>query len=246
MPTEWLLEMGHSRLKLCRRQIDSPGAVESVDLERFPDWLAGVRPGPEDRFWIAAVPLPQVKARVTAEIERAGPAWTEVTTGSAALPVAASYPGMGVDRWLAIQPVWTRLRAAFCLADCGTATTVDLIDARGIHLGGWIMPGADAAREGLLARAPGLRRSLPTGDFTPGPARDTAEAIEHGLLLQQAGGIALAHRIAAGLPEFGEKPPLVLTGGGAGPLQSLLEGARVEPDLVLHGLAMAADSLSNG
>lgn len=244
MPTDWLLELGHSRLKLCRRTSGGPAAAESIGLERFPDWLARTGPASADRFWIAAVPSPQVTGRITGELGRAGLAWSAVTTGSAPLPVAASYPGMGVDRWLAIQPVWKRLRAAFCLADCGTATTVDLVDARGVHLGGWIMPGADAARDGLLARAPGLQRPPCEAGFAADPARDTAQAFERGLLLQQAGGIARAHSVAAGLPEFGKKTLLVLTGGAAAPLQSLLEGATVEPDLVLRGLAMAVESMS--
>lgn len=242
--TDWLLELGHSRLKLARRAGKALADVQSFPLEHFGQWLAGQAPVPADRFWLSSVPLPAVTARVSDVLARAGLEWTAVTTGSAALPVAASYSGMGVDRWLAIQPVWTALRAPFCLVDCGTATTIDVVDGRGAHRGGWIMPGIAAAREGMLARAPGLRRKLPEHSALPLPARDTAQGIEDGLLLQQAGGIARAYRIAAGAPGVDGEPALVMTGGAAAPLQSLLEGARVEPDLVLRGLAMAAESLS--
>jgi len=241
--TDWLLELGHSRLKLARRDGEDLTGVESLPLERFGHWLDGQALAADDRFWLSSVPLPQVTASVTDELARAGLGWTAVTTGSAALPVTASYPGMGVDRWLAIQPVWTTLRAPFCLVDAGTATTVDLVDGQGVHRGGWIMPGMEAAREGLLARAPGLQRARPERSALPLPARDTAQGIEDGLLLQQAGGVAQAYRIAAGVPDLGGEPALVMTGGAAGPLQSLLEGARVEPDLVLRGLAMAVESL---
>jgi type III pantothenate kinase len=242
--TDWLLELGHSRLKLARRAGEGLAGVQSFPLEHFGEWLAGQAPAPDDRFWLSSVPLPEVTARVSDVLARAGLEWTAVTTGSTALPVAASYSGMGVDRWLAIQPVWTALRAPFCLVDCGTATTIDVVDGLGVHRGGWIMPGLDAAREGLLARAPGLRRELPEHGALPLPARDTAQGIEDGLLLQQAGGIALAFRIGARVPDLGGEPALVMTGGAAGPLQSFFEGARVEPDLVLRGLAMAVESLS--
>jgi len=242
--TDWLLELGHSRLKLARRAGEGLAGNESIPLEDFDKWLAGQAPAPIDHFWIAAVPLPQVTARVTDELARLGLDWTAITTGSVALPVAASYTGMGVDRWLAMQPVWTALRAPFCLVDCGTATTIDLVDGSGLHRGGWIMPGLDAAREGLLARAPGLRREMPEHSALPLLARDTAQGIADGLLLQQAGGVAQGYRIAARLSDLGGEPALVMTGGAAGPLQSLLERARVEPDLVLRGLAMAAESLS--
>ncbi|MEX0916263.1 MAG: type III pantothenate kinase [Wenzhouxiangellaceae bacterium] len=245
MPNDWLLELGHSRLKLGRRingGLTAAEAVEAMELEQFGAWLAAQRPGPHDRFWLAAVPAPEVTAGVTDELARAGLAWTAVTTGSVALPVAASYPGMGVDRWLALQPLWARLRSSFCMVDCGTATTIDLVGAKGVHVGGWIMPGVDAARGGLLMRAPGLRRPSIDPETQLGPARDTAVAIERGLLLQQVGAIALARRAAADLPEFNRTAPLVLTGGAAARLQSFLDEARVEPDLVLQGLAMAVES----
>lgn len=242
MPNDWLLELGHSRLKLGRRINGGLTAVEAMGLEQFGAWLVAQRPGPDDRFWLAAVPAQEVTARVTDELARAGLACTAVTTGSVALPVAASYPGMGVDRWLALQPLWVRLRGAFCMVDCGTATTIDLVDAQGVHVGGWIMPGLDAARGGLLMRAPGLRRPSIEAETRLDPARDTAVAIERGLLLQQAGAVALARRTAADLPEFDPTAPLVLTGGAAAPLRSFLAGARFEPDLVLQGLAMAAES----
>lgn len=245
MSTDWLLELGHSRLKLARRSRDELAGVESMPVARFGDWLASQGAAPTDRFWLSSVPPPPITARVTDALARAGHAWTLVTLGSAALPVAASYPGMGVDRWLAIQPVWTRLRAPFCLVDCGTATTIDIVDDRGVHRGGWIMPGLNAARDGLLARAPQLRRAPPERSVLPMPAHDTAQGMADGLLLQQAGGIARACRMAAAVPDLNADPALILTGGAAAPLQSLIDGARLEPDLVLHGLAMAVDSLTN-
>jgi len=243
VPNDWLLELGHTRLKLARRDGERVAGVESIPAARFGEWLAGRKSSPADRFWLSSVPLPQVTAQVTDALALAGAEWTLVTTGSVSLPVAASYPGLGVDRWLALQPVWRALSAPFCLVDCGTATTIDLVDRQGVHLGGWIMPGRAAAREGLLSVAPGLRRAAPGQVALPMPARDTAQAIEDGLVLQQAGGIAQAFRIAAGLPGLGGKPALVVTGGAAAPVQSMLEGARVEPDLVLRGLAMAAEAL---
>lgn len=248
MPNDWLLELGHTRLKLGRRIDDGIAGIQAIDLDRFGPWLAGQRPAAHDRFWLAAVPMPEVTARVTGELDRAGLAWTSLATGAADLPVAASYPGLGVDRWLAVQPAWKRMRSAFCMVDCGTATTVDLVDSSGVHQGGWIMPGLDAARLGLVTRAPGLRRPMPA-EMDPGaPARATAEAIECGLVHQQVGGLVQVYTLAIGLSGFPRSLPMLLTGGGAAPLQSGLEQrgipVRAEPDLVLQGLAMAVECLS--
>lgn len=50
----------------------------------------------------------------------------------------------GVDRWLALIGAAKIFPQQACLiVDSGTATTVDLITAKGTHLGGWIFPGLD-------------------------------------------------------------------------------------------------------
>jgi type III pantothenate kinase len=162
------------------------------------------------------------------------------------LPVAAPYPGLGIDRWLAVQPVWRELGAAFCVVDCGSAITLDVVDEGGVHRGGWIAPGLETAHAGLLARAPVLARPRSDVQGDLGPATDTAQAIERGLLLQQAGLVALALRQVRRLAGCADAE-LVLTGGDAARLQLQsvpeLAAARIEPDLVLRGLAMAVQSI---
>jgi type III pantothenate kinase len=223
VPADWLIDLGHSRLKLARwlggRRL---GPVEAMPPDAFDTWL-GARPDPDDeRFWLAAVPRPPIVDRVIAGIARAGADGRVVTTGSAALPVAPAYPGLGVDRWLAMQPLWVSMRAPFCVVDAGTATTIDAVDEQGRHRGGWILPGAAASRAGLLAAATGLA-------LAPDPGQ-----------AEQVGAIERA------LIEFrrmipGRDPALVLTGGASGSLQSALVQSRLEPDLVLTGLAMAVE-----
>ncbi|MGB0515083.1 MAG: type III pantothenate kinase [Wenzhouxiangellaceae bacterium] len=180
---------------------------------------------------------------ITAPLDRAGARWFRIETGRPELPVAPSYAGWGVDRWLAVQPVWSALKRGFCLVDCGSALTIDLVDDHGRHRGGWILPGLETARRGLLAVAPVLRRDPPAEPATPEPANDTAMAIENGLLLQQVGAIRLALEQAARLDGLGPATELVLTGGAAAPLQCALDSARLEPDLVLKGLAIAAQRM---
>jgi type III pantothenate kinase len=68
--------------------------------------------------------------------------------------VTSSYQAprtLGVDRWL------TLLAANFIysdenilIVDAGTATTIDLLDQSGKHLGGWILPGIDILFNSLL------------------------------------------------------------------------------------------------
>ena len=243
---DWLLELGHSRLKLAprlgERQI---GRVEAMPVERFGEWLSALSDGRDQRFWLASVPPATISQRVNSELARTGARVRLVETGSVALPVAPAYSALGVDRWLAMQPVWASLCTAFCLVDAGTATTIDVVDQRGRHRGGWILPGMAASRAGLLASAPGLAGRSNPSPPDPGPARDTGAAVDNGLLLQQVGAIERA-LVEVRRTISGPDPVVVVTGGAAGSLQSALEQARLAPDLVLIGLAMAVERWWSG
>ncbi|MDT8410557.1 MAG: type III pantothenate kinase [Wenzhouxiangellaceae bacterium] len=251
MCADWLLELGHSRLKLAGRNPGGrPGPVTVLGRDEFAHWLKSIERSADACFWLAAVPGADVVEPITTSLEAAGWRWQRIVLGHPIMPVAPAYAGLGVDRWLALQPAWAELKTAFCVVDCGTATTVDLVDGAGIHRGGWIFPGRDAARAGLISRAPGLQR--PCIDPVPATeaASDTALAIERGLVLQQAGGIGMALDAARSVLAKGqdgclssraEKLASILTGGAGPSLQSLLEIDRIEPDLVLRGLSMAAD-----
>lgn len=245
MPHDWLLELGHSRLKLARiashRRLEDRAAMM---LDRFPHWLQDSPPTAGDRFFLAAVTGADQRSLVRQVLAAGGWHCSEITTGSVALPVAAAYSGLGVDRWLALQPAWVELQRSLMVVDCGTATTIDLVDRAGRHRGGWILPGPETARAGLLARAPGLAHTRPELERADEPALDTADAVERGLWLQQAGAVRLARDAAVAAGRIEPDAALLLTGGAAGSLQSQLEGARLAPDLVLEGLAMAAECMN--
>lgn len=68
--------------------------------------------------------------------------------------VTSSYQNpvtLGVDRWLtllAANIVYSNEN--ILIVDAGTATTIDLLDHNGKHLGGWILPGIDILFNSLL------------------------------------------------------------------------------------------------
>lgn len=150
------------------------------------------------------------------------------------LAVAAAYDGLGVDRWLAFNALWAARRRAFCLADIGSATTVDVVDDAGRHHGGWIAAGPATALSGLAARATALP-AVTSAIVPDGPVRDTAGALGAGALLQQAGFIEICWLRAC--RHLGVPLELWLTGGGAESVQSAMPvPAQRDPDLVLKGL----------
>jgi len=146
---------------------------------------------------------------------------------------------LGADRWLAMLAGF-RLAAGACLiVDSGTALTIDLIDAGGLHLGGYIMPGSKGLQAELL-RGTAIR--LPSAPAPENPAttpgNDTASAVRNGALFMLCAAVRAA--MADWQQAEGEKPPLILTGGDAPLLLRELkdENPLHEPELVLDGLAL--------
>lgn len=236
----WLVELGHSRLKRARLKPDGGlGMTVAESIVSFAGWAEEHRGA---RVTLAGVPGPNIVRRVVEVLEDCGVTCSRIQLGDAALPVAPAYASLGVDRWLAFNAAWQLHRSSLCVIDAGTAVTLDLVDGAGKHRGGWILPGLDAARRGLLERAPGLERPREAATLPTAPATDTAQALERGLVLQQIGAIRLGIERAA--VALGRRPTAVLTGGGAATVQSALDIDDLQPDLVLHGLALAATALS--
>lgn len=148
-------------------------------------------------------------------------------------------PGLlGIDRWAALVAAFVHHGAPVLVADCGTALTVDCVDADGRHRGGWIAPGLGLMRE-VLARGTRLGEVLPE-EGMPGEnvfGSDTGEAVALGCLGALTGALERAQREA--VRGCGAGCRLLLTGGDAGTVHDRLSPDwRVVPGLVLDGLEL--------
>lgn len=147
---------------------------------------------------------------------------------------------LGLDRWLAMLGGF-RLASGACLVlDFGTAATADFICADGEHLGGFICPGMPLMRHQLRTHTRKIRyddiaaeRALDS--FTPG--RSTVEAVERGCTLMLRGFVLTQLELARSY--WGADFEVFLTGGDAALVSSIVPKAKVVPDLVFVGLAMA-------
>jgi type III pantothenate kinase len=144
---------------------------------------------------------------------------------------------LGADRWLAMLAARRATPGAICVVDAGTALTVDLVEADGRHLGGFILPGPGLMREALERSTGNIReRSL---DSLPAinpqsPGRDTGSAISAAALQASLGLIERARSMTS-------TPARVVVSGGAAPglLGGLGQDALHRPRLVLEGLLLA-------
>lgn len=162
--------------------------------------------------------------------------WARASHGQ--LVCAYSDPAtMGADRWHAMVGAWDLIRGACAVVDAGSAITIDWIDHRGYHLGGYILPGRNMMTGSLRQ---GTARVLFEGQEARGttPGRSTAECVLHGVNWMIE---ALAFQLGRDL-----EIPVLITGGDGALIKEALDNsdgcriprAELRPDLVLDGLAL--------
>jgi len=186
-------------------------------------------------IWVASVAGDAAEAALNtllAERATATP-WYARTQGRTG-PLTNSYAEpqrMGVDRWLAMLGAWQRKPGPQCVVDAGSALTIDLIDADGMHAGGYIIPGPTLMERALLLDTDRVRFDEDE-DYELSPGRSTAAAVRHGIAVAQAGAVRLVlNQLRAA------QPTLVFSGGAGEILMGLVDkGGQYAADLVFEGL----------
>jgi type III pantothenate kinase len=147
---------------------------------------------------------------------------------------------LGLDRWLAMLGGFHLASGACLVLDFGTAVTADFISRNGEHLGGFICPGMPLMRNQLRTHT----RRIRYGDLAAEraleslvPGRTTVEAVERGCSLMLRGFVLTQLELARSY--WGDDFVVFLTGGDADLVSEIVPEARVVPDLVFVGLAMA-------
>lgn len=193
-----------------------------------------------DAVWLGSVAGGRVDGVLAAAVDECwGIGLQQVYTTQFCAGVSNSYAvpeRMGVDRWLAMLAGWQHVAGPCCIVDCGSAITVDLLDAEGRHGGGYILPGLRLMQTSLLGNTAQVRVEHDLTSAAVLPGRNTEEGVAHGASLLL---LALAAQIRQGLP--GEAGPVrtLVTGGDALRLLAYLPDAEHCPDLVLDGLMQA-------
>lgn len=228
----WLFDLGNTRLKFAGLRADGlPGETLALAHDGDDAWLDGLPRG--DAACIASVASSERRvALLDALCARFGRLHLVRTQAHCAgLRIAYENPQhLGVDRFLALL---SALQAGdVLLVGVGTALTIDLLDADGLHRGGRIAPSPMLMREALHARAAVL--PLTGGSYVEF-AEDTDHALASGC---EGAALALIERsIDQARQLLGAAPTLWLHGGGADALRDRLPSHRFVPDAVLRGLA---------
>jgi type III pantothenate kinase len=218
-------------------------ACETATLD--PAWLAVKLPQADCRWSVASVNRP-AEQRLAAWVrdERPNDSYRALHHTDIKLPINVEHPErVGMDR-LAAALAANRLRDPIrpaIIVDAGTAITVDLVDAAGVFQGGAILPGFRLSARALASGTDQLPEadSLFTNQAPATVGKSTVEAIRSGLFWGGVGAVdELVRRTAKQLTVT---PQVFVAGGDAGLLAEHLAGEAVfEPDLVLHGILLAA------
>jgi type III pantothenate kinase len=176
-----------------------------------------------------------VADRLAAALGRfeAAPRWISPGPSQGGVFNGYANPGqLGVDRWCALVGA-RALHPGNCLVVmAGTATTVDWLAASGEFRGGLILPGVQLMKRALSNHTAGL--TYANGELVDLP-RNTANGIETGCLLAQAGAIEkMQSRLPAGTV-------CLLSGGEAARIAGCLSVPhRMVDNLVLEGIVRMA------
>jgi len=151
---------------------------------------------------------------------------------------------VGTDRVLAAAAAYAVVEDAIVVADFGTAVTIDLVDERGIFLGGAICPGFEISAKALqenTAQLPKVTVSKPKLPF----GKNTTDAINCGLYYS---AIATLQEITRRFAEkIGKWPQTVLTGSAAELIKDDCEFIdSYVPHLVVKGIALAYSKYLEG
>ncbi|WP_426194281.1 type III pantothenate kinase [Massilia sp. DWR3-1-1] len=241
-----LIDAGNTRIKWALAPLAAAagdwladGAVAHAALgELATAWrAAGAAPTRALMSNVAGIAMADQLRAALAEIAPGVPLETFVATAErAGLRNGYRNPAqLGSDRFAAAIGAHTLLPGqAVIIATCGTATTVDAIDADGRFVGGMILPGLGLMASSLARNTAQLPQVLANAALPTGFADNTDDAILAGCVAAQAGAIerAVAQAHAA---------TCLLSGGAAryiGP--ALRVPHRLIDNIVLLGLHAAS------
>ena len=226
------VDCGNSRLKWGLHENGGwrkTGAVPLSEMSRLEkSWRRLV---PADKVVVANVAGRSVRNRLETLFARRSmvPAWVKAKRHEGGVTNGYGRPDqLGPDRWAALIGAWSILRGPCLVVTAGTATTVDVLRGDGRFVGGVILPGLDLMKRSLTRGTAEL--PFARGRFSAEP-RNTADAIETGCLLAQAGAIERA------FATMENGAACVLAGGAARRIARHLNiPVRLVDNLVLEGL----------
>jgi len=242
-----LIEIGNSKLKAAQLHLDAKGGVTGMHyLGSYSVTSFCYRPNREkignvDQIIYSNVGDRKNYQHVKALSKKLNVRYQQITSPAQAFGVTNSYDAptkLGIDRWLAFLAAYKDANGPVVVIDIGTAMTVDVVDANGMHLGGWISPGFRLMNLALTEHTALVRAGGHHGDELI-MGTNTKACVQNGSRAALAGTVLYAIQKAKSMFIDHEEPTLYLTGGGINHLPpEIVELGLNRPHLVLEGLIL--------
>lgn len=236
-----LIDWGNSRIKWARASGGRlSGASQAASLAELGAAWRALQP--PDEVLVSSVVGSADNAALTSlcrELWGLAPYFARTQADAHGVRIAYAEPEkLGVDRWLAMIAARRISSGPSLVVDCGTAVTLDALDADGVHQGGLIAPGLHMMWDALFSQTH-IPPEPPSG-FSGELGKDTPECASAGALSAVCGLIERTHARLA--DRWGAQFRLILTGGDAARLtQQLSCPLDIRPLLVLDGLVALRD-----
>jgi type III pantothenate kinase len=148
-----------------------------------------------------------------------------------------AYTGiLGTDRMLCCQGALAKYQPPFIVVDCGTATTLNVVEKSGAFIGGVILPGILTGIQALTSKT-SLLQPISISEPNSVIGKNTAECMLSGAVFGAAAQLeGLVMRIQR---EMNREASVIITGGNAKVIIPHLRfQSHYEPDLLLQGLVI--------
>lgn len=246
-----LIDIGNTRIKLAlsdgEQIIEQRSLVHQQQWQQLADVLSEMLPEPVPHCLVASVMQAeddQLIVDMLGKYSNTAPNFLKTQKFQCGLENAyTEFKSMGVDRWLAMIGARSLYSGAVLVVSCGTALTIDLVSAHGVHRGGYILPGLHLSAQALGQNTASVHVNETTAsDWRWG--KSTSECVNAGSILSASAVIDRA--IVNAQAEFPEGVTVVMTGGDAPKLEKFLQQAVVlEPQLVFKGMMAVYSDLEN-
>ncbi len=191
--------------------------VESVSLNEIPEKIkiCSKKGAQYKNIVLIASVVPKNTEKVLSELYARGISNILEIGKDIKVPIKNFYENdkkLGIDRKIDAYGAIQSKKLPCIVFDFGTAITCDLIDEKGVFLGGLIIPGPETSLLSLLDRTALLPKvfNLKTESGLP-YGRNTEDCIQHGVIQAYA---AMTDGLIAKLSkEFKKKPHVIITGG---------------------------------
>jgi type III pantothenate kinase len=232
-----VIDAGNTAVKFAvvTRKSSGPKLLRVISTEKLTEGTAR-KIGAKSRGVVVASVVPSA-SRV---LKRAFPAAHFVGPGTPLdFKTLVNRQTIGSDRLANVAAAQARFGGNVLVASFGTAATFDILDKRGVHLGGVIAPGWSSFAALTSANAAQLPR-IDQGKPTNAIGRNTREALRAGV---NGGYAALVSQLIARIKKEAKasNARVVFTGGDA-PTVAKLTGLKVitDPLLTIKGIAILA------